>query len=51
VARGHHPRGAIQGDPEVVLAAQFGLTGGDAHPDRQFDRALGGDCGVDGGPR
>ncbi len=51
VAGGHHPRGAVQHRAEVIRATQFGLAGGDAHPHRQLQRALRGDCSVYGGPR
>ncbi len=51
VAGRHHPRGAVEHRAEVVVAAQLGLAGGDAHPHRQFQRPLRGDGGVDGSTR
>ena len=50
VACRHHPCRAVQHGAEVVLAAQLGLTGRDAHPNRQVQRALRGDRGIDGRP-
>ena len=47
----HHPRGPVEHCAEVVVSTQFGLTGGDAHAHRQFQRPLRGDGGVDGGAR
>jgi hypothetical protein len=42
---------AVQRRAEVVVAAQFRFTGGDAHAHRQYERALRVDRGVDRRPR
>ena len=47
----HHSRGAIEHRAEVVVSAQFGLAGGDAHPHRQLQRPLRGHRGIDGRTR
>ena len=47
VARGHHPRGAVENRAEVVPAAQFGFAGGDSHPHRQFECQLRCDRSID----
>ena len=43
----HHPCRAVEYCAEVVAFAKFGLTGRQAHPHRQFERALCGDRGID----
>ena len=47
VPGGHHPGCAVERGAEVVVTPLFGFTGRDAHPDRQFQRALRGDGRVD----
>ena len=51
VPGGHHPCSAIEHRTEVVRPPQLGLAGRDPHPHRQLQPLLGGDRGIDGGPR
>ena len=48
VACGHHPCGSVEHRAEVVVSAEFGLTGRDAHPHRQLQRPLRVYRGIDG---
>jgi hypothetical protein len=40
VARGHHACGSVEHGAEVVVAAQFRLSGGDPHPHWQLQLRL-----------
>ena len=38
---GHHPCGPIEHRAEIIPLAQFGFTGRNPHPHRQFEGTLG----------
>jgi hypothetical protein len=48
---GHHPRGAVEHGAEVIPASKLGLPSRQSHPNRQLERPLRFDRGVDRGFR
>jgi hypothetical protein len=46
MARGHHPRRAVEDGAEVVVAAQLRFAGRDPHAYGQFERSLCRDCSL-----
>ena len=51
MSSGHYPCGAIQHCTEIIPVPQIGLTGRNAHPNRQAEFALRGNRGIDGRTR